>query len=291
MDRNSLRTGTRVMFTGKRNATVYGSIKRINPKSITLDNCSDGPRGWRVYLHMLSVADGNDPGLAATNAPAGTRPWRKGDRVEFDYKGKAFTGTITRVNARTCSINPDAPERPGQYFRMSPGSLRPTTGTATTVTPTAAPDTSAHDKWEWERTAPLFNLPKDAFGKTFTSRGTEYRITAISTRRPKYPVSAVRVRDNKSFKFGEATVERGLILAGQATKARRDDFTILDAITGCYASLSPENLSCDGELSASETSRRRADINRELAALFTEFGRSVDEGEAWSLYESAMEAA
>jgi len=292
MDRNSLRSGTRVMFIGKKNATIYGTVAKINVKTVTLTNCSDGPRGWRVAPHMLSLADSRDPGVAATHAPAGTRPWRKGDRVSFDYKGTTFTGTIDRVNARTCSITPDVPQRPGQYFRMSPMSLRPAAAgsTAPVAPPVAKPDTSAHDKWEWERTATLFGLPKDAFGKTFKSGGTEYRITAISTRRPRYPVSAVRVSDDKAFKFGEDTVKRALILSGQAPPPR-DQFTILDAITACYTSLSPENLSCDDERSSAEVIRRRNMLNHELRTLFTEFGRTLTETEAWNLYEAAMKVA
>lgn len=32
---------------------IKGQIKRINTKTITLENCSDGPRGWNVSPTLL----------------------------------------------------------------------------------------------------------------------------------------------------------------------------------------------------------------------------------------------
>lgn len=282
--------GSRVMFPGRNGRTVYGTVRRVNPKTYSIDQCSDGaPNGWRVPPYMLKAADASDPGAQAATAPAGERPWRKGDRVAFDFNGRTVTGTIDRVNARTCSITPDVPDRPGQYYRISPRNLRPTGAASTAPTTPAAPrvDTTAADKALWEAMADGYGLPADAFGKTFKVKGTEYRITGLVPSRPKYPVSAVRVRDNRGFKFHESTVRFALAASTRITAptkpaAKRSEDAIMDDILSVYVKLSPENISHDGERSRSEINRARADLNRQLRALFTEIGREVSETEAWA---------
>lgn len=57
---------------------------------------------------------------------------------------------------------------------------------------------------------------------------------------------------------------------------------VLKEIARVYSSLSPENLFCDGEISVSAGRRRAAVLNRQLRALFKEFGRKVSENEAFS---------
>lgn len=288
---HSFTPGTRVMFTGKRNETVYGTVKRVNKKSITLEQCSDGPRGWRVAPWMLSPADGNDPGVEATNAPAGERPWRKGDRVTFTGNGRTVVGTIIRVSSKTCSVQPDG-EVEGRYWRVSPAFLRPATGEA--VAPPPKADTTDRDKAQWERYAPMYDLPADGFGKEITVRGDTFRVTGINTRRPKYPVSILRLRDGSTRKCGADFVKAALkAVCGNPSapaKPRRSDSEILDDITGCFCRLSPENLTCDGELSAAASRRKATAIRRELDALFTEYGKRLTEGEAWDLYEKILAA-
>jgi hypothetical protein len=60
-----------------------------------------------------------------------------------------------------------------------------------------------------------------------------------------------------------------------------EDFHILQAILSCYASLSPENLSCDGEASAAHVRQRGSELRRKLNALFNAYGRTVDENEVY----------
>lgn len=45
--------------------------------------------------------------------------------------------------------------------------------------------------------------------------------------------------------------------------------------------LSPENLACDGEISACEVGKRRRAILREWTALEKKAGRAVSESEVW----------
>ena len=66
-----------------------------------------------------------------------------------------------------------------------------------------------------------------------------------------------------------------------APVVRRPEAEIMSAIRRCYSELSPENLSCDGELSVSDTRRRGAAIRSRLRTLFAELGRQVSEDEAY----------
>lgn len=59
------------------------------------------------------------------------------------------------------------------------------------------------------------------------------------------------------------------------------DIHILLAINCVYGDLSPENLTCDGELSRTEVNRRYSALQRKLKGLFAALGREVDEGEAY----------
>ncbi len=59
----------------------------------------------------------------------------------------------------------------------------------------------------FKRNALQFGLqPADLFG-TFFVNGTQYRITGLKTRRPKFPISAERVSDGRAFKFPLSSVE------------------------------------------------------------------------------------
>ena len=55
----------------------------------------------------------------------------------------------------------------------------------------------------------------------------------------------------------------------------RREFSIL------ASALSPENLSCDGERSASEVRKRHADLVRKWNSLERRVGRPVSEDEVW----------
>ena len=53
----------------------------------------------------------------------------------------------------------------------------------------------------FEVMAPEYGLRPEDFGREFSSRGERFRITGIDPRRPRYPVSAVRIPDGKGYKF------------------------------------------------------------------------------------------
>ena len=64
---------------------------------------------------------------------------------------------------------------------------------------------------------------------------------------------------------------------------KRTDAQIMSDISACYAGLSPENLSCDGEASREHINSTARRLNKELSKLFKEIGREVSESETWNL--------
>lgn len=56
---------------------------------------------------------------------------------------------------------------------------------------------------------------------------------------------------------------------------------IMREIVNCYGSLSPENLTCDGEASRAHVRKRQGELWRFLNILFNEIGQEVSEEEAY----------
>jgi hypothetical protein len=61
---------------------------------------------------------------------------------------------------------------------------------------------------------------------------------------------------------------------------KRNEYFIREDILRCYSQLSPENLTCDGELTKTQIRVKQSKLNKELKSLFKEFGRPVMEEEA-----------
>jgi len=66
-----------------------------------------------------------------------------------------------------------------------------------------------------------------------------------------------------------------------APQAKRPDAEIMRDISRVYGDLSPENLTCDGELRGQAVVRRAAALRAKLQGLFREIGRTVREEETW----------
>jgi hypothetical protein len=101
-----------------------------------------------------------------------------------------------------------------------------------------------------------------------------------------YPVGTVWVVPCNLCSKADATAPAVSALAALPAlpvepKSRRSPADIMRQIQGLYSSLSPENLSCDGELSMTQVRRRAASYRRQLAECFRELGRKVDEDEAY----------
>ena len=81
-------------------------------------------------------------------------------------------------------------------------------------------------------------------------------------------------------------VEGGMVTpVVEAPKRERPEAAIMREILGGYSALSPENLTCDGELRGTAVTRRAASVRARLNELFVELGRKVSEEEAYGWYD------
>lgn len=64
-------------------------------------------------------------------------------------------------------------------------------------------------------------------------------------------------------------------------KSQRDNRSIKEKFLDLACDLSPENLTCDGELPRSKVLQRLERLRREWAGLEKEIGRKVSEDEVW----------
>lgn len=72
------------------------------------------------------------------------------------------------------------------------------------------------EKALFEVLAVHFGLKPSDYGRTFQSQGALFRIVSINPNRPKYPISAERVADGRSFKFTAENV--GLYLRSSTSE-------------------------------------------------------------------------
>lgn len=84
-------------------------------------------------------------------------------------------------------------------------------------------------------------------------------------------------RENEALKRNQAQRE----VAAQFPATKRADAAILNDINRVYSALSPENLTCDGELRGRAVQAKAFRLRGELKNLFRELGRTVSEDEAW----------
>ena len=53
-----IKVGAKVRFKPRKTKPeVFGTVKSINNKTVTVVNCSDNGPGWRIPPHMLTVCD------------------------------------------------------------------------------------------------------------------------------------------------------------------------------------------------------------------------------------------
>lgn len=140
-----------------------------------------------------------------------------GQQVHFGRgNGEQTLGTIMKVNAKSLAIRQDEARGSmrsypvGTIWKVSPTLVTPVNGSTTRPPPVTPATPAPMDSITWNLHAPRFNLPLDMVGKTFKTKGTEYRITGINPSRPKFPVDCTRTRDNKPFKFTAQGVIDGM---------------------------------------------------------------------------------
>lgn len=100
-------------------------------------------------------------------------------------------------------------------------------------------------------------------------RGT-FRTRDVGTKW-KVPFNLVRLAEGPAANTNEVA----------APKAKRAESEIMRDIIKVYASLLPENLTCDGELRGAAVARRASALRARLRDLQAEMGRKVSEDECW----------
>ncbi len=97
-----------------------------------------------------------------------------------------------------------------------------------------------------------------------------------------YPVGALwNVPPALCHKVDEAG--RAIPVLPVPPKPKRTEAEIMQEIKDIYCGLSPENISCDGELPMSVVRRRGQQLRARLRLCFQELGRQVTEEEAFGL--------
>lgn len=130
---------------------------------------------------------------------------------------------------------------------------------------------------EWNQYAASLGLEPGDFGREFTSNGKRWKIAGIRPDSPKYPIVASRVGGSgKLYKFTVGSLHFADVAK---PKPKRTGDEILADMRRVEAMLSPENLTCDGELSRTQVARRRAALNTEYRELVREFGRRPTDAE------------
>ena len=188
---------------------------------------------------------------------------RTGDIVEFTFRGgEVLTGRIARINAKQITIEDvNSPSYPRGVY-CNPSSILRKVG---------APDQTAP-------TSPYkIGQPVRFMDKTMDA---DRKLIDAETVGVVSRVSDATCEVYGGGMWGGSRELRVDQILGAAP--RRDEQTILKAISGVYGRMSPENLSCDGEGSRSHMQRTRSMCTRALRALQTELGRKVDESEAFS---------
>lgn len=134
----------------------------------------------------------------------------------------------------------------------------------------------------WKRQCKTFGFEESDLGRTFRIGRSEYTIRGLTTRRHKFPIDATR-KDGKAFKMTAKQVLVALGKVNYGSNYNRNDLTdeVKKQFLSLACQLSPENLSCDGELPAAEVRRRRAALDREWQLLEIRVGRRVTESEVW----------
>lgn len=168
---------------------------------------------------------------------------------------------------------------------------------STRLTVTCPERAQDHLRRDWEVMARHYGLKPEWFGKSFTQGGKTFTIVRLDTKKRRYPVICDR-SDGKQYKFPESIVigrmgdgEPGVREAAHRTAqaaaeaAARAAYPMTDDFKNLFLSiavqLSPENLTCDGELPPAAVRVKKAALQSKWADLEKKFGRKVDESEVW----------
>ena len=142
----------------------------------------------------------------------------------------------------------------------------------------------------------LPNASAPAVRKTVVPKfnhGDRVTFSGLFGKEPKYGVVDGGLKSNGRYPILSSGGQVHLISEDELTTymGKRSEAEIMEDFMGAYCALSPENLTCDGERSRYEVRLRAAEIRRWLSHLATEYGRVVEEHEAYDWARHNMNGA
>lgn len=197
--------------------------------------------------------------------------FKVGDKVYFGRThGEKTLGEVVKVNGKTLKVK--QLESRGTMRDYPIGTIWGVPHTlATLVSPSTAPAALP----SWVKVGTPVTYTGEVWGKTITTKP----VTGVITQVDGYEVEVYSANDMRNSKR---------VTVSDLTPApKRSDGEIFAAFHAVHMKLEPEWLTADGERSRTEVARLKTILNRALKALATEFGRMVDDSEAWQRHSAA----
>lgn len=204
------------------------------------------------------------------------RDYKVGDKVIFGRnQGEQTEGTVVKVNRTKLKVRQDE----------SRGTMRSyPVGTIWTVPPSLCRKVGAGAPVGTPLVTPKPTTTTLKVGQTVTFEGFDWAARSKGT-----VTGIVTLVNAQSYEVYGPQGTRNLDASQVQAAPKRPFDEVKGIIQGVYAGLSPENLTCDGELPRAQVQRRSAELRRALKALFIEAGREVLESEAYGFKSYAGE--
>jgi hypothetical protein len=274
---NDFSVGDKVLFGRGQGEKTLGEVVKVNRTKLKVKQLEERgthrnyPVGtvWTVPPSLCEHQGGSQTSNPSPVVPS--RPVRKsprellaekgikrGDRVEFSFRGSRMTGRIDRINVKRVTIMDVSDPRYSGGVYCNPSSIL--------------------RKVEDAAPAPKVNVR--------VGQAVSYEGKSFNWNTGRYDDGSNRAVVTK-VDHAAGTVEvfahfnRTPLSADLVTPVTRTELEIMQDIESAYCGLSPENLHCDGEASRTHVRREGARLNRALKALFKELGREVNEGESY----------
>lgn len=201
---------------------------------------------------------------SSSTTPTTKPTLRVGDRVEFTCtkRGKppVISGTVKSINARTVTLTDTSDGHPVGW-RVTPESLRPSTHSVPAPVKQVPPVTV--------RVGQTVTVTAATWASGFKPTTVTGVVTLVDASKGEVEVYSAATRSRR-FPANEVTAA-----------PKRDDASLVKEAGAVYAALSPENLTCDGELSRGQVAVAYATLQRALRALQAEAGRTITESETY----------
>lgn len=275
---NDFNVGDQVFFGRGQGEQTRGTIIKVNRAKLKVRQ--DESRGthraypagtvWTVPPSLCVKVAGSTPAITApkTHTPReilAAKGIRKGDIVEFTFRkcDGVLTGTIDRINAKRITIKDVSSDKYPSGVYCGPENIIRKVGTA--------PAKQAPAKQAPATLTLAVGQPVTFQGFSWTARGTA-TITGVVTHKNTGKGTYEVYGEGRFHNLNPAQVKM---------TGKRVDADLVAQAMGVYTSLSPENLTHDGERSRREINAARARLNRALRALWKEAGREITETECW----------